>query len=259
MSGHRIIYLIVGLIGGFLLGFAFANGVNRRELDAARMGQAQVPSSANKSDAVRRESAPPGDDASRTILTDGELSKAVAKGDANPTDIALQRNLGGGLYLYAMKTRNTKFLSDAVRFLKRAHEGDPKDYETMVLLGEALFDAGQHEGSAARIGEARKYFTKALEAKPDDINVRTELGLTFFFDLPSNPRRAIQEYRKSLAIDPQHEMTLQSLAASLLAVGERAEAQKIINELQKANPSNAALPNLRTQLASDTTIPRERN
>ena len=79
--------------------------------------------------------------------------------------------------------------------------------------------------------------------------MRTRLGLTYYFGQPSDPQRAIVEYRKSLALDPRHEPTLQHLASALIAVGNREEAQKRIDELQNLNPSNQALPNLRAQLA----------
>ncbi|MGH9902377.1 MAG: tetratricopeptide repeat protein, partial [Pyrinomonadaceae bacterium] len=169
---------------------------------------------------------------------------------ANPDDIDLQRNLGRGLYLYAVNFNNPALLTDAVRMLKRVHEADPKDYESLVLLGNALFDAGQH-GDAAQFVEARKYYLKALETKPDDVNVRTDLGLTYYFDRPADPARAIREYRKSLAVNPRHEMTLQNLAAALITTGETAEAQKRIDELAEVNASNPALPNLRAQLAQE--------
>jgi Flp pilus assembly protein TadD len=136
--------------------------------------------------------------------------------------------------------------------LKRAHDGDPKDYETMVLLGNALFDVGQN-GEPASFGEARAYYLKALDMKPDDVNVRTDLGLTYYFGKPSDPQRAIREYRKSLAIEPRHEMTIQNLAAALIATRNLAEAQQRIDELKSLNPANPALPDLAAQLEQSKT------
>ncbi len=93
--------------------------------------------------------------------------------------------------------------------------------------------------------------------RADDVRVRTALGLTYYFGQPSDPRRAIAEYRKSLAIDPRDEPTLQNLASALISLGHRDEAQQRIDDLAKVNPSNPALPNLRAQLAQSKNAAQE--
>jgi tetratricopeptide (TPR) repeat protein len=145
-----------------------------------------------------------------------------------------------------------------VRLLKRAHEADPKNYETTVLVGNSLFALAQVT-DASKFGEARVYYNKALAAKPEDTNVRTLLGMSYFFGQPSEPERAIKEYRKSLAAEPRQEMALQSLAAALIATGALAEAQQRLEELQTVNPENAALSNLRAQLAQAKNAAKEKD
>lgn len=259
VTTEKIIYLAIGLIGGFLIGFIFANSANLGEQESMRAELTRLRAGAAKGERAGSGSNNAGlrGDATDAALSDEELRRAIANGDANPNDIEKQRKIGRGIYLYAMNTGKTTLLPDAVRLLRRAHKADPKDYETKVLLAEALFDAGQG-GDAALSAEARKYFAEALAMKPDDVNVRTELGLTYYFDRPPNPRRAIQEYRRALALDPRHEMTLQSIAAALIVSGETVEAQRRLDELQSVNSSNAALPNLRTQLAQVRDSAKER-
>lgn len=240
MKTQNIIHLAVGVAVGFVIGFILANSVDRGEHGALRAGSSQI-------DGGAKSNASP----SEQQLTAEELRRAVAKADANPKDVELQRKLGQGLYLYAINFNQPALLKDAARILKRAHEADAEDYETTVLLGNVLFDAAQHD-DRSRLSEARVYFLKALESKPEDANVRTALGLTYYFDRPARASLAIREYRKSLAINPRHEMALQSLTAALLATGELSEAEKRLRELQDVNPSNAALPDLRAQLAQKT-------
>ncbi|HVF50116.1 MAG TPA: hypothetical protein VNA19_08515 [Pyrinomonadaceae bacterium] len=250
MNTQKIIYLVVGLVAGFAVGFFFTNSVNRTEHDALRAEVARLRAAAPK-DATTRNNASDNVGAPKGELTEDELRKAVAKGDSAPQDIALQRKLGQGLYLYAINFRHPDILPDAVRMLKRAHDAAPEDFETTLLLGNAHFDWAQG-GDASHIAEARAYFQKALDIKPDDAEARTALGLTYYFDKPADAPRAIKEYRKSLAVNPKHEMTLQSLAAALITTGELAEAQRRIEELQSVNPSNAALTDLRGQIAQKT-------
>lgn len=191
-------------------------------------------------------------------LTDEDIQKVIARGDADLSNIDLQRNIGRGFYLYAVQTGETKLLPTAVRFLRRAHTGEPNDYETMVMLGNALFDLGQ-ASDVENFKEARSYYSKALGIKPNDVNVRTDLGLTYYFDKPSQPEQAIAEYRRSLAVDPLHEPTLQNIATALISIGKLDEAQQRIDELHRLNPSHAALPNLRAQLAQSKNKVKEQN
>ncbi len=149
-----------------------------------------------------------------------------------------------------------ELLPDAVRLLKRAWQSEPKDYDTIVLVGNALFDLGQAD-DLTRLVEARSFYEKALAVKPGDVNVRTDLGLTYYFAKPSDPQRAISEYRKSLALDARHEMTLQNLSAALITTGAFAEARQRIEELQGVDAANPALPNLRAQLVQAENAAKE--
>jgi predicted Zn-dependent protease len=88
--------------------------------------------------------------------------------------------------------------------------------------------------------------------------VRTNLGRTYFFDKPSNPQRAIGEYRRALQADPKQELLLQSLAAALIETGDLEEAARRLDELEKVNPSNTELPGLRTQLEQKRNAAKEK-
>lgn len=253
MNTQKIIYLLVGVVAGFAVGFIFTNNVNRKDQDAMRAELARLRANAPAAAAKDAKSgaANTADKPSEQKLTAEELRRAIAKGDANPTDTELQRKLGQGLYLYAINYGDPSILPDAVRLLKRAYDANPKDHDTTVMLGNAFFDMAQN-GDRAHLSEARAYFLKALESKPSDADAHTSLGLTYFFDKPADAPRAIKEYRKALASNARHELALQSLAAALASTGETVEAQRRLDELQSVNPSNAALPDLRAQLAQKT-------
>jgi tetratricopeptide (TPR) repeat protein len=240
----KLLYAIAGLVLGFAGGFYFADQANRKELNRLRGEIAQAGSASTKTGGNSNANAP----VEKSSLSDEELSKVIAKADASPTNIDLQRKVGQGLYLYAAQFNKPDLLPEALRILKRAEAAAPQDYDTLVMLGNAEFDLARSTDHA-HFKEARAYYAKALAQKPADVNVRTDMGLTYYFDTPSDPRRAIQEYRKSLAQDPRHEMTLQNLAAALIATGEIAEAEQRLEELQKINADNPALSDLRAQLA----------
>jgi tetratricopeptide (TPR) repeat protein len=263
---QKLIFLVVGIALGFAVGFAFANNVNRDEHDKLRAEltrlRAATPPPQTTGDASKpnaQASAPAtADGSNEQMLSDEEIRKKISLADTNPNDLEYQRDLGRGLYLYAMNFNKPELLPDVVRLLKRAHDADPKDDNAVILLGNTLFLMAQN-GDTGRFGEARTFYQKALELKPGDVYARTALGLSYYFDRPSDPARAIKEYRKSLAAEPRHEMTLQGLTAALIATGELSEAQKRMDELQSVNASNAELPNLRAQLAQKKNASREQS
>lgn len=251
MNKNNILFGVIGLFAGLLISFIVTNALHVNEPDAmsANIARSSAPP------AGETEAASNSQDPSES-LSDEEIRGAIAKADARPDDHALQRNFGLALYQYVTQARDTRYLPDVARFLKRAYDADPKDHDLAVSLGNVHFDIGQSSDPAS-FAEARKYYLKALEMKPDDADVRTDLGLTYYFGQPSDPQRAIAEYRKSLALNPRHEPTLQSLASALISTGNRAEAQKRIDELQSVNPSNPSLPNLRAQLAQSRNAAQE--
>lgn len=91
---------------------------------------------------------------------------------------------------------------------------------------------------------------ESAAANPNDVNVRTDLGLTFFFRNPLDVDRAIKEYRGSLERDPNHEQSLQNLVVALTRKGVAKEAREVLAKLEQVNPSNPAIAKLRADLDS---------
>ena len=251
------------LVVGFLAGFFLANGINRAEQQklnaevaslraagAAGGGKTTTPSGGGQTSDPR--------DGSFPTLTDEQLSNAVKQADASPSDAELQSKVGQALYFYAWEKGNEQILPDVARILKRAHSLDPKNYRTVVLAGDAHFLIASSGGDTKTLAEARKFYEAALAIQPEDAQVRTNLGRTYFFDKPSAPQLAIREYRRALQSDPKQEMSVQSLAAALIETGGFEEAARRLDELEKLNPSNAELGNLRAQLEQKRNAAKEK-
>lgn len=238
---RNLLFLAAGILAGFTIGFIIANAMGGREGTGVTARQASATGAASGAGA-------PDEKGSAQQLSEKEIREAIQTTDARADDVELQKRFGLALYAYANQTRDPRFLPDAARFLKRAVDANPGDRSTLVSLANALFDMGQL-GDASRFNEARVYYLKALEMNPKDVNVRTDLGLTYYFGEPSDPQSAIREYRKSLEIDARHELTLQNLATALIKTGNRKEAEKTIETLRSVNPKNPALTDLETMLA----------
>ena len=104
----------------------------------------------------------------------------------------------------------------------------------MIKVGNAYFDSEKYE-------QAEKWYTQALQKDPKNINVRTDLGLTFFLRTPRDIERAIKEYKTSLNIDPNHEITLQNLALAYSENGDKANLPSTIERLKKVNSNNPVI------------------
>lgn len=249
---------VVGILAGFLGGFFLANGINRGEQDKLRaeLTSARAGAKEGNSPQAQQASAPGGGDSFPT-LTDEQLGNAVKQADADPSDAELQHKVGQALYFYAWEKGNAEILPEVARILKRAHALDPKNYRTTVIAGDAHFLIASRKSDAATLREARRFYEAALSAQPDDAQVRTNLGRTYFFDKPPDPQRAIGEYRRALRADPKQELSLQSLAAALIETGGFEEAARRLDELEKVNPSNEELAGLRAQLEQKRNAAKE--
>lgn len=247
MNRFAYILIVVSLLIGFAIGFVFANSANRKETERLRTElsrkQTHTPENANAGE--------PEPQQQQAQITFDEIKSAVERADANPRDIFLQRNLGQSLYLYSAETKTAILLPDAVRLLERAHRSEPSNFDTLVLLGNSYFELAR--ATDARVfSDARTAYEKALRLRSDDVQLRSDLGLTYYNGAPSNPRRAMVEYEKALVINPRHEQSLQNMTQALIKVGDLEKARQRLAEMQSINPNNPVLSDLQAQLALTT-------
>ena len=69
-------------------------------------------------------------------------------------------------------------------------------------LGDLYYDAGKYP-------EAIKWYQESLALNPKDVNVSTDLGVSYYYN--KDPDRAIHQLQQSLEIDPSHAKTLLNL------------------------------------------------
>ena len=229
MNRENLLFSIVGVLVGFIVGFVFANTANRAGLAQPAAGVA----------AARQqvEGLPPGHpevDPSqmRPKVDEAALSAAVKLAEEQPDNFAAQANAAG---LSAQAGR----YDDAVKFYTRANKAKPEDYETLVALGNTLFDAEKLE-------EAEKWYAAALARNPQDVNVRTDLGLTFLLREQPQYERAVAEFKRSLEVEPAHTQTLQNLTVAYTRKGDMAAAEATFARLKAAAPQSPALEQLRS-------------
>lgn len=230
------ITLLVGFIGGFLL----ANSINRSEMNAMR-AQAGPSSASNTSQ--------PGNNDDPSLSQD-EIRAKIAEADKNADNFTFQKDLGIGLYRYGAMKQDLGVLAESARILTRANSLDPKDFDVLVNLGNAHFDIGFAKKEQASFENAREFYNKALAIKPDDPNVRTDLGISYYVQPTPDYMRASDELQKVVAANPRHDRSMQFLAQIYVAQNKISEAEKLLAKLKEANPTNPALKDLASQIGA---------
>ncbi len=238
MTKDNILFSIIGLLLGCIVGFLFANSYNQSHMNrpAAGMPQAQgslppnhPPISTNGASDSGAGAAAGGGAAMPAV------QQAIDEARNQPNNFDAQVK-AADLYLQIGR------YDDALQFLMKANQLRPDNYEVVVKLGDANFDADHFE-------VAEKWYTAALQMKPNDVNVRTDLGTTFLARNPPDIDRAIQEYQRSLQLDPRHEKTLHNLVIAYTKKGDARSAQETLTRLEQVNPQAEDLDRLRSELA----------
>jgi tetratricopeptide (TPR) repeat protein len=224
MTKENLLFIIIGLLAGFLIGFFFANSVNQgaMRVPAGQPANAELPAG---------HPTVPGSGGGGAVP---EVQAAIEKARQNPTDFEAQMKAAELFY-------QIQRFEGAIEFLVKANELQPDNYEVIVNLGNAYFDAGKYQ-------DAEKNYTKALTKKPEDLNVRTDLGLTFIFRDAPDYDRAIKEFKRVLEADPAHVQALQNLTVAYTKKSDRENAAATLARLEQADAANSAIPKLREEI-----------
>lgn len=233
------IALIAGIVC-FVAGFSFANYLNRSELSGLR-GENERLKTAQTSES------------GQLNLSDEEIDVKLAEAQQNSGNFNFQKSLGLGLYRYGAIKQDKAIIEKALPVLIRAHDLDASDYDVIVGLGNAYYDIGYFGKDNPSFDRSREFYGKALAKRANDIEVRTDLGLTFFLQDPPDYAAAIAEFERSLAIDPKHEKTLSF--AALAMRNQNKDASKYSEVLRTVNPNS---PTLREMEAASSSQPTAR-
>lgn len=232
MNKENILYSIIGVLLGFIVGFGFANTTNQRGYAAQPTQSAPQ----QQQQAGLPPDHPPIDEAATaaTQANTAQAEAAVKLANEQPSNFDAQ--LAAAEASYAAHR-----YPEAIKFYTRANKLRPDNFDALVGLGNANFDD-------EKFTEAERWYVAALKQQPDNVNVRTDLGLTFYFREPRDVERAVKEFRASLERDPNHVQTLQNLTVVLTTKGDAGGARATLSKLESVHPQNAALSRLRADL-----------
>jgi len=107
---------------------------------------------------------------------------------------------------------------------------NPKDFDSIVELGNMNFDQKSYD-------DAIKLYKKALEIRPDAVNVRTDMGTAMFYE--NHYDDAIATFQEVLKSDPTNAQALFNLGVAMLhGKNDPVSAVKYWEKLVETNPNH---------------------
>src|SRR5438309_2351232 len=183
MTRENLLFSIIGLLLGFIVGFMFASSMNQRygPSGAATMaGTQNLPSDH-----------PPiqSNDAQNPQQVFAQVQASISKARNEPNNFEAQ--------LTAAKLEyQVQRYDQAVEFLLKANQIRPDNYEVLAMLGEANMDATHYDA-------AEKWYRAALVKKPDEVPVVD--GLCAVLLSKGDAKGAEQQINKLAKIDPTNQ------------------------------------------------------
>lgn len=157
MNRDNLLFTIIGLLLGFIVGFMFASSISQREATPAATARTQNLPPDHPPAAAGQPGAPGGMQAEVTAALD------TARKEPNNFDAQLK---AAELYYQIQR------YDDAIAYLLKANQLQPDSYETVANLGMVNMDAGHYE-------TAEKWYEAALVKKPEDVRVLDGLCVVY--------------------------------------------------------------------------------
>jgi tetratricopeptide (TPR) repeat protein len=154
MSRENLLFAIIGLLLGFIVGFMFASSMSQKT--------ATQPAAAG-SQALPADHPPVGaQNAPNPQAMQAEVQASLEKARNEPKNFEAQM---AAAELYYQIQR----YDQAIEYLLKANKIKPTDYRTVVLLGVVNLDAGHYD-------TAEKWYRAAMNIKSDDVMVLSGLA-----------------------------------------------------------------------------------
>jgi len=117
---------------------------------------------------------------------------------------------------------------------------NPRDFDSIVELGNLNFDQKNYD-------DAIKLYQKALEVRPEALNVRTDMGTAMFY--LDHFDDAIAEFQKVLKADPNNAQSLFNLGVAMLhGKNDTKRALEYWEKLVETNPNHPQAAFVREQI-----------
>lgn len=184
MSRENLLFGIIGILLGFIVGFMFASSMSQKQQMAQNASSAQgLPADHPPVAGV------PEDSAQSREATRARVTADLEKARNEPNNFEAQLRAAGHYY-------QIQLLDQSIEYLLKANQLKPTDYNTVAFLGLVNLDAKHYD-------QAEKWYRAAIKMKPDDVMVLAGLAET---TLQKRDAKGAEEAIASLEkVDPNSE------------------------------------------------------
>ena len=155
MSRENLLFAIIGILLGFIVGFLFASTMSQKYGPTA-------PATAASSQSLPADHPPVGaNTAGDPSAMRQQVTASIEKARTEPKNFDAQVK-AAELYYQIQR------YDQAIEFLLKANQLQPTDYQTVANLGMVNLDAGHFD-------VAEKWYRAAMKMKPDDVMVLSGL------------------------------------------------------------------------------------
>jgi len=180
MSRENLLFAIIGILLGFIVGFMFASSMSQKMAMPQIAGtQQQMPADHPPLGAAPQDTRDP-------QAVRAEVSAQLEQARNEPDNFDAQFKAARLYYQIQMYDK-------AIEFLLKANRLKPTDYQTVLMLGVTNLDAGHYD-------TAVKWYRTAMEMKSDDVMVLA--GLTHANLLKGDAKAAEDAIAKLEKADP---------------------------------------------------------
>ena len=154
MTRENLLFAIIGLLLGFIVGFMFASSMSQKT---------SSPQVASSSSGLPADHPPVGaQNAPNPQAMQAEVQASLEKARNEPKNFDAQVK-AAELYYQIQR------YDQAIEYLLKANQLKPTDYRTVVILGMVNLDAGHYD-------TAEKWYRAAMKMKSDDVMVLSGLA-----------------------------------------------------------------------------------
>jgi len=156
MTRENILFAIIGILFGFIVGFMFASSMSQKTAitPVTASSPGTLPSDHPPLDGAQGQTDP------QAVRAQVAASLETAKNEPNNFEAQVK---AAELYYQIQR------YDQAIEFLLKANQLKPTDYKTVVILGMVNLDAGHFD-------TAEKWYRAALKMKSDDVMVLAGLS-----------------------------------------------------------------------------------
>ncbi len=231
MNRDSALYLLIGLVLGFVAAYPAFEAMSSRQPQLRPPGQA-LATDAAQPDAMAG-GAPGGGGAGNGPAME-EIRRLREQVDANPNDAEAIRQL-------AQLNLQINDLVRARDLLDRYYQLRPNDMEGVLALANLNYDTKD-------FSRAAELYQRYLTSDPQNPDVLTDLGVSF--RNIKQPQKALESFKKAQEIQPDHWVSLYNEVVVLaFDLNDLDGAESILSRLRQLQPGNTDIDQLAAEVA----------